>query len=71
MLYNSFITNWKKNKQKLVTNHVYNELNEHSSCGVGLIASLQGIPKKEVVEICNNLLANTVIEDYKITDSKE
>ena len=28
-------------------------------------------PKKEVVEICNNLLANTVIEDYKITDSKE
>ena len=27
--------------------------------------------KKEVVEICNNLLANTVIEDYKITDSKE
>ena len=27
--------------------------------------------KKEVVEICNNLLANTVIEDYIITDSKE
>jgi len=27
--------------------------------------------KKEVVEICNNLLANTVIEDYKITDFKE
>ena len=26
--------------------------------------------KKEVVEICNNLLANTVIEDYKIADSK-
>ena len=27
--------------------------------------------KKEVVEICNNLLANTIIEDYKIADSKE
>ena len=26
--------------------------------------------KKEIVEICNNLLANTVIEDYKISDSK-
>ena len=26
--------------------------------------------KKEIVEICNNLLANTVIEDYKIADSK-
>ena len=27
--------------------------------------------KKEVVEICSNLLTNTVIEDYKITDTKE
>jgi len=26
--------------------------------------------KKEIVEICNNLLANTVIEDYKIANSK-
>ena len=26
--------------------------------------------KKEIVKICNNLLANTVIEDYKIADSK-
>ncbi len=26
--------------------------------------------KKEIVEICNNLLTNTVIEEYKITDSK-
>ena len=26
--------------------------------------------KKEIVEICNNLLTNTVIEDYKIADSK-
>ena len=51
MLYNSFITNWKKNKQKLVKNHVYDELNEHSSCGVGLIASLKDVPKREVVEM--------------------
>ena len=26
--------------------------------------------KKEIVEICNNLLTNSVIEEYKITDSK-
>ena len=51
MQYNSFITNWIKNKQKLVKNHVYDELNEHSSCGVGLIASLKGVPKREVVEM--------------------
>jgi glutamate synthase (NADPH/NADH) large chain len=51
MQYNLLINNWIKNKQKLVKNHVYDELNEHSSCGVGLIASLQGIPKREVVEM--------------------
>ncbi len=51
MPYNSFIKNFKKNKHKLIKNHVYDELNEHSSCGVGLIASLQGIPKREVVEM--------------------
>ena len=26
--------------------------------------------KKEIVEVCNNLLTNTVIEEYKITNSK-
>ena len=51
MPYNAFITDWKKNKQKLVKNHVYDELNEHSSCGVGLIASLKSTPKREVVEM--------------------
>ena len=51
MQYNLFINNWKKNKQKLIKNHVYDELNEHSSCGVGLIASLKNVPTKEVVEM--------------------
>jgi glutamate synthase (NADPH/NADH) large chain len=51
MSHNSFITNWEKNKQKLIRNYIYDELNEHSSCGVGLIASLNGKPKKEVVEM--------------------
>ena len=27
--------------------------------------------KKEISEICNNLLSNTVIEDYKIIDLKD
>ena len=51
MQYNLLINNWKKNKQKLIKNHVYDELNEHSSCGVGLIASLKGVPKREIVEM--------------------
>ena len=51
MQYSLFINNWKKNKQKLIKNHVYDELNEHSSCGVGLIASLKNVPTREVVEM--------------------
>ena len=39
---NHFIEKYKKNKKFLEENHVYNEQDEHSSCGVGLIASLDG-----------------------------
>ena len=42
---------WEKNKKKLVDSHIYNDLDEHSSCGVGLIASLKGQSKREVVEM--------------------
>ena len=48
---NSFKQNWYKNKKILEDNHVYNELDEHSSCGVGLIASLDGSSKREIVEM--------------------
>ena len=48
---NNFKKNWFKNKKILEDNHVYNELDEHSSCGVGLIASLDGTPKREIVEM--------------------
>ena len=48
---NNFKKNWFKNKKILEDSHVYNELDEHSSCGVGLIASLDGTPKREIVEM--------------------
>ena len=48
---NSFTKNWFRDKKILQDNHIYNELDEHSSCGVGLIASLDGSPKREVVEM--------------------
>ena len=48
---NKFIKDWYKNKSFLKKNHVYNELDEHSSCGVGLIASLDGNPQREIVEM--------------------
>ncbi len=48
---NNFVNNWKKRKKFLEKNYIYNEKNEHSSCGVGLIASLDGKEKREVVEM--------------------
>ncbi len=48
---NNFKQNWLKNKKILEENHVYRELDEHSSCGVGLIASLDGSHKREIVEM--------------------
>ena len=33
---------YKRNKQKLKDNHVYNEKHEHDNCGVGLVASIKG-----------------------------
>ena len=32
----------EKNKNKLIKNNIYSEDEEHSSCGVGLIASIKG-----------------------------
>ena len=40
---NHFIEKYKKDKKFLEENHVYNEQDEHSSCGVGLIASLDAV----------------------------
>ena len=39
------------NKKKLIQNHVYSENDEHSSCGVGLIASISGLPSRKIVEM--------------------
>ena len=48
---NRFIENYKKNKKFLEENHIYDEKDEHSSCGVGLIASLDGSETREIVEL--------------------
>mgnify|MGYP001361454433 CR=1 FL=1 len=48
---NNFTKNWKKNKLFLEKNYIYNETDEHSSCGVGLIASLDGNPTKKIVDM--------------------
>ena len=35
---NHFIEKYKKDKKFLEENHVYNEQDEHSSCGVGSVS---------------------------------
>ena len=51
MYKNNYLDNWKINKEKLIKNNIYREEDEHSSCGVGLIASLSGHPSREIVEM--------------------
>ena len=46
-----FIEKWNKNKKLLEENHIYKNSDEHSSCGVGLIASLNGQASRTVVEM--------------------
>ena len=47
----NFIKNWNKNKFILKQNHIYKDEDEHSSCGVGLIAALNGQASRKVVEL--------------------
>ena len=39
-----------KNRKLLKKNHVYDETMEHDACGVGLVASTEGLKSRKVVE---------------------
>ena len=39
-----------KNREKLRKNHVYKEEFEHDNCGVGLVASIEGDSRRDIVE---------------------
>ena len=41
---------YKKNLNRLKQNLVYNETMEHDACGVGLVASTEGVKSRKVVE---------------------
>ncbi len=45
---NEFITTWRANGKRL--EHTYSPSQEHDACGVGLIASLDGKPRRAVVQ---------------------
>ncbi|MEK9707235.1 MAG: glutamate synthase large subunit [Alphaproteobacteria bacterium] len=45
-----FIREWKDTARYLEENQVYSPEQEHSSCGVGLVAAIDGKPRRQVVE---------------------
>ena len=51
MLNKNYVKNWESNKKKLIESNSYRQQDEHSSCGVGLIASISGKASREVVEM--------------------
>ena len=44
------MADWKANAQRLEAAHAYNPADEHESCGVGLVASIDGTLRRDVVE---------------------
>ena len=45
----TFIRDWRDNQQRLTEAHAYRPEDEHEACGVGLIAAIDGKPRREVV----------------------
>jgi len=44
------LDNWKKNKLLLTKHGVYKQSFEHDNCGVGLVAAIDGTPKRSIVD---------------------
>ena len=41
---------YKKNLKRLIEKNVYNSNQEHDACGVGFVASTEGVKSRKVVE---------------------
>jgi len=44
-----YVKQYEANRQKLIDGHAYNPEDEKDACGVGLVVSLDGKPKREIV----------------------
>ena len=45
-----FVRAWRANAARLMSAHAYDPADEHDACGVGLVAALDGKPRRAVVE---------------------
>jgi glutamate synthase (NADPH/NADH) large chain len=53
-----FVENYLSNRDRLIEANAYNPEDEHSACGVGLVAALDGKPRREIVEMGIKALKN-------------
>jgi len=45
----TFVAEWRANAARLQAGHAYDPATEHASCGVGLVAAVDGMPSRRVV----------------------
>ena len=45
-----FAATWNNSAAYLEANHAYDPAHEHDACGVGLVAAIDGKPRRQVVE---------------------
>ena len=55
---NNWLKTYETNRDKLIEANAYDPAHEHSSCGVGLVASINGEARRDVVEMSLQALKN-------------
>ncbi|MEL6831117.1 MAG: hypothetical protein AAFO63_13380, partial [Pseudomonadota bacterium] len=52
------VEDYLANRQRLIDGHAYDPRHERDACGVGLVAALDGKPRREIVEMGIKALKN-------------
>ena len=54
----NWLSDYTAKRDALIDAHAYNPADEHANCGVGLVASVDGTPRRDVVEKSIQALKN-------------
>jgi glutamate synthase (NADPH/NADH) large chain len=54
----TWLTQYQQDRQRLIDAHAYDPSSERDACGVGLVAAIDGKPRREVVELAIKSLKN-------------
>ncbi len=58
MTMSNWLETYEKNRDNLIKVGAYDPADEHANCGVGLVASIDGTPRRDVVEMSVQALKN-------------